>query len=37
MEGKGGSQRGRRRWKEDGAEPQDLEKLQIARGLIAGE
>jgi len=27
----------KRRWKEDGAEPHDLKKLQVARDLIAGE
>jgi hypothetical protein len=27
----------KRRWKEDGAEPHVIEKLQAARGLLAGE
>lgn len=30
-------QEGKRRWKEDGAGPHGLEKLQVARDLIAGE
>jgi hypothetical protein len=27
----------KRRWKEDGAEPRGLEKLQVTRDFIAGE
>ena len=33
---KGGNRQRKRRWEEDGAEPRGLEKLKVARGLLAG-